>query len=114
MADIRLLPGPIIDEWDWQLHGSCRGMDSSFFFHPDGERGPRREHRASEAKKVCAACPVIEPCRRHALATREPYGVWGGLTEDERRVELRGRGPSFEAGRRSEVVFDDSRPVAQA
>ncbi len=114
MADIRLLPGPIIDEWDWQLHGSCRGMDSSFFFHPDGERGPRREHRASEAKKVCAACPVIEPCRRHALATREPYGVWGGLTEDERRVALRGRGPSFESERRSEVVYDDSRPVAQA
>jgi WhiB family redox-sensing transcriptional regulator len=90
MADVRLLPGPIIDEWDWQLHGACRGMDSSFFFHPDGERGPRREHRASEAKKVCAACPVIEPCRRHALATREPYGVWGGLTEDERRLALRG------------------------
>ena len=89
MADIRLLPGPIIDEWDWQLHGACRGMDSSFFFHPDGERGPRREQRASEAKKVCARCPVIEPCRRHALATREPYGVWGGLTEDERRSALK-------------------------
>ena len=103
MADIRLLPGPIIDEWDWQLHGACRGMDSSFFFHPDGERGPRREHRASEAKKVCASCPVLEPCRRHALATREPYGVWGGLTEDERRLALNGRA---RGAARSEIVYE--------
>ena len=61
MADTRRLPGPNADVWDWQLEGSCRGMDSGFFFHPDGERGPRREHRAAEAKRVCASCPVIEP-----------------------------------------------------
>lgn len=103
MADVRLLPGPIIDEWDWQLHGSCRGMDSSFFFHPDGERGPRREQRASQAKRVCMSCPVLEPCRRHALATREPYGVWGGLTEDERRSALRRPGHGSPAG---EVVLE--------
>jgi WhiB family redox-sensing transcriptional regulator len=38
------------------------------------------------AKTVCAACPVIQQCRQHALAVREPYGVWGGLTEDERNA----------------------------
>ena len=42
MADTRRLPGPNADVWDWQLDGSCRGMDSAFFFHPDGERGPAR------------------------------------------------------------------------
>lgn len=114
MADIRLLPGPIIDEWDWQLHGACRGMDSSFFFHPDGERGPRREHRATEAKKVCASCPVIEPCRRHALATREPYGVWGGLTEDERRMALRGHGGMEDIPVRQDVLAGAPQPLAQA
>ena len=32
------LPGPNSDFWDWQMHGVCRGVDSSVFFHPDGER----------------------------------------------------------------------------
>jgi len=54
------------------------------FFHPDGERGPRRRARELAAKAVCASCPVIAQCRAHALAAQEPYGIWGGLTEDER------------------------------
>jgi len=54
------------------------------FFHPEGERGTKRRIRAGAAKEVCFDCPVIEACRSHALAVREPYGVWGGLTEDER------------------------------
>jgi WhiB family redox-sensing transcriptional regulator len=41
---------------------------------------------------VCADCPVIESCRRHALEVQEQYGVWGGLSEEERLVLLnRGR-----------------------
>jgi WhiB family redox-sensing transcriptional regulator len=54
------------------------------FFHPDGERGPRRRAREIAAKAVCASCPVLAQCRAHALAAQEPYGIWGGLTEDER------------------------------
>lgn len=84
MADTKRLPGPNADTWDWQLHGSCRGMDSTFFFHPDGERGPARARREARAKAVCRDCPVLAQCRRHALAVREPYGVWGGLSESER------------------------------
>ena len=38
------------------------------------------------AKEICLACPVLQQCRSHALAVREPYGVWGGLTEDERET----------------------------
>ena len=59
------------------------------FFHPDGERGPARARRQAAAKAVCGTCPVIDACLQHALSVREPYGVWGGLTEDERRVALR-------------------------
>ena len=103
MADVRRLPGPNADVWDWQRLGACRGMDSTFFFHPDGERGPARAHRERRAKAVCQGCPVIEPCRRHALATREPYGVWGGLTEDERRLALHGRA---RGSARGEVVYE--------
>ena len=84
MADIRRLPGPNADLWEWQLRGACRGADSSLFFHPEGERGPARAARERAAKAVCARCPVVDPCRRHSLATREPYGVWGGMSEAER------------------------------
>ena len=54
------------------------------FFHPEGERGPARRNRDEAAKAVCLTCPVLAQCRAHALAVREPYGVWGGLTEDDR------------------------------
>jgi WhiB family redox-sensing transcriptional regulator len=84
MADIRRLPGPNADLWQWQLRGACREVDSGLFFHPEGERGPARVAREAAAKAVCARCPVVDPCRRHALAAREPYGVWGGLSEAER------------------------------
>jgi WhiB family redox-sensing transcriptional regulator len=42
MADIQRLPGPNADEYEWQLHAACRGMDSSIFFHPADERGPAK------------------------------------------------------------------------
>ncbi len=92
MADIRRLPGPNADLWEWQLRGACRGADSSLFFHPEGERGPARAAREAAAKAVCMRCPVVVPCQRHALASREPYGVWGGMSESEREAALAGRG----------------------
>lgn len=91
MADIRRLPVPVTDIWDWQMQGACRGMDSASFFHPEGERGPARANREARAKEVCAGCPVLQQCRRHALAAHEPYGVWGGLSESERDDLIRGR-----------------------
>ena len=91
MADISRLPGPNADVWDWQLHGACRGEDASVFFHPEGERGQARVRREAAAKAICAACPVIAECAAHALAVREPYGVWGGLSEDDREAILSGR-----------------------
>lgn len=84
MADITRLPGRNEELWEWQLHARCRGMDSAWFFHPEAERGPRKEQRDAAAKAICEQCPVIHPCREHALQVREPYGVWGGLTEDDR------------------------------
>lgn len=86
MADLSRLPGPNADFWDWQLDSACRGLDSEIFYHPDGERGSARERRVSTAKAICAACPVIAQCRAHALKTKEPYGVWGGLGEEDREA----------------------------
>ena len=89
MADTRRLPLPLTEVWTWQMRGACRGFDSAVFFHPERERGPAKADRNARAKQVCQACPVIEECRRHALSTQEPYGVWGGMTVDERRALLR-------------------------
>jgi len=91
MANLTRLPGPNADFWDWQLEAACRGMDSEVFFHPDGQRGAARAERERRAKEICASCPVMQQCREHSLKVREPYGVWGGLTEDEREAVLRGR-----------------------
>jgi WhiB family redox-sensing transcriptional regulator len=64
------------------------------FFHPEGERGSAKAARERAAKALCATCPVIMECRAHALKVREPFGVWGGLTEAERAVLYEGSGPA--------------------
>lgn len=86
VADIHRLPTPLSTNWEWQLDGLCRDMDSAQFFHPEGERGGPRRRRAEAAKRICAKCPVLETCREYALAAHEPYGVWGGMSEEERHA----------------------------
>lgn len=83
------LPGPNADVWDWQMRGLCRGVDSSVFFHPDGERGRARSQREMRAKEICRQCPVLAQCRTHALNVSEPYGIWGGMSETERELHAR-------------------------
>jgi len=95
MADVSRLPGPNADLWDWQLEGRCRTVDPDMFFHPEGERGPSRVSRDLAAKSVCAACPVLAQCAAHALAVKEPYGVWGGMSEDDREAVYVGARLSF-------------------
>jgi WhiB family transcriptional regulator, redox-sensing transcriptional regulator len=71
-------------QWFWQDHGSCREVDPLLFFHPQNERGSSRIRRDRAAKLVCAACPVRMECADYAVRAREPYGVWGGLSEEDR------------------------------
>ncbi len=84
MADVSRLPAPRATDWEWQVRGACRGLDSSTFFHPENERGPSRARRERLAKEVCARCPVTAECLQWAVRTREPYGVWGGKSTEER------------------------------
>lgn len=88
MAEMRRLPAPREGDWDWQVHAACRGTDTSAFYHPENERGPSRARREMAAKAVCAGCPVVENCLKWALTAREPYGVWGGLSTEERETLL--------------------------
>ena len=88
MADIARLPGPPTDTDEWQLHAACRGMDNDTFFHPPDERIKARADRIAAAKTICRHCPAIKACREHALSVREPYGIWGGLSEEKRAERL--------------------------
>jgi len=70
----------------WQVDGLCRGNHSYLFFPPSAvERKDDRERREERAKAICRVCPVQGPCLEFAVEIREPYGIWGGLTELERR-----------------------------
>ena len=69
---------------------ACRGADPDLFF-------PERGESAEPARQVCAQCPVREPCLDYAIANTIVHGIWGGLSERERRA-LRVR--SLRASRR--------------
>jgi WhiB family redox-sensing transcriptional regulator len=71
---------------DWRVRGACRDHDPELFF-PDGDE-PLARVQAGTAKAVCRTCPVAGTCLAWALATGQSYGVWGGLTQDERRAVL--------------------------
>jgi WhiB family redox-sensing transcriptional regulator len=83
------MPAPDLPDETWQLQASCRGPESMLFFPPTAsERKDERDERERRAKAICATCRVRIPCLEYALAIREPHGIWGGLTESERRVLL--------------------------
>jgi WhiB family redox-sensing transcriptional regulator len=75
--------------WFWQEHAACRGVDPQLFFHPQNERGAARRRRDQAAKSVCAQCSVRAECADYALRAHEPYGIWGGLSEEDRAFRAR-------------------------
>ena len=68
----------------WMRSALCRQVDPDVF-HPQGPNTSQR------AKDVCAECPVIKECLDHAIAQREEWGVWGGMTFVERQHEIQRR-----------------------
>jgi len=72
--------------WQWQSQGACLDGDDTVFFHPTNTRGSVRRRREAAAKRVCAGCPVRIECADYAIRAREPYGVWGGLSEADREA----------------------------
>ncbi|RYZ61879.1 MAG: WhiB family transcriptional regulator, partial [Proteobacteria bacterium] len=65
---------------------NCRGIELDVFF-PIGQ-GKMTGWDESRAKSVCQACTVLDACRRWALEPRPEFGIFGGLTADERRAAL--------------------------
>lgn len=69
---------------DWREGAVCRDLNPELFF-PVGVTG-MAVHQIETAKSHCQDCAAKEPCLQFAITTNQEYGVWGGLTEDERRV----------------------------
>jgi WhiB family redox-sensing transcriptional regulator len=76
-------------EEDWQIRAACRGPHATVFFPPPRfERKHERLAREAGAKQICLTCTVRRECLEYALSIREPHGIWGGLTENERKLLL--------------------------
>lgn len=72
------LVAPITEERPWAAFAVCRDRDPDLFFPvtPDGER---------DAVRICAGCPVQVDCLEFSIEAKIRFGVWGGMTEKERR-----------------------------
>lgn len=79
-----------ISQMTWADRAACRGMEPDRLFVPGAE-----QHRA---KRICQHCPVKLDCLVEALDNRIEYGIWGGLTERQRRLVL-ARRPELESWR---------------
>lgn len=67
---------------EWQSDAQCHDIDVEVFFSLD-------EQDQRQALETCKACPVQQECLRYAIDSREMYGIWGGMTESERRGIIR-------------------------
>jgi WhiB family transcriptional regulator, redox-sensing transcriptional regulator len=78
---------------EWMAKGLCASIPPSTFFPSDGAG-------VEVARRICATCPVQEPCLEYALANRIDHGVWGGASERERRRILKRRRSSASSATR--------------
>lgn len=76
-------PASAVDEDDWQENALCAQTDPEAFF-------PEKGGSTREAKRICLGCEVRDKCLEYALANDERFGIWGGLSERERRRLKRG------------------------
>jgi WhiB family transcriptional regulator, redox-sensing transcriptional regulator len=78
IAELALLPLADAEELAWQERALCAQTDPEAFF-------PEKGGSTREAKRVCLSCDVRDECLEYALANDERFGIWGGLSERERR-----------------------------
>lgn len=70
---------------EWADHGACIDEDPDLFF-------PERGASIAPARAICRLCPVKAECLEHALRNDERHGIWGGMSERERRRIRSARG----------------------
>ena len=92
---------------DWRHRAACLTEDPELFF-PVGNTGPALQ-QIEDAKKICQSCTVKDQCLNWALDAGQDHGVWGGMSEDERRAMKRRAARSRERGsRRSDFHRKDA------
>ena len=96
---------------DWRHEAACRDEDPELFF-PIGNTGPALM-QIEEAKAVCRRCSVVDTCLAWALESGQDAGVWGGLSEDERRALKRRNARARRAAARSALLTPSPRRVAR-
>lgn len=75
------------DREPWQASAACSGENAALFYPPlRTEKKASRLARERRAKAVCNSCPVRVACLDHAVDSNERFGIWGGLTNKERRL----------------------------
>ena len=74
---------------DWRAEGACRTADPDLFFPV--AVGAAASPQVTRALRICDGCPVRQACLDFAMRTREPAGIWGGTTPEERIRVLRAR-----------------------
>lgn len=84
-------------EETWRDHALCRDTDPELFF-PVGTTGQALTS-IDHAKRVCGECKVTNECLDFALDTNQDSGIWGGLSEEERRAIRRKRAAEMRAAR---------------
>ena len=80
----KLVEALAVDELLWQDYANCRGADADLFF-------PERGASTRRAKAICRACDVRTDCLEYAIVNGEKFGIWGGMSERERRRVRRER-----------------------
>ena len=85
MADVQLVTFQP-DSFEWRSKAACQGdMGNAFYAPLRSEKRSIKAAREKRAKMVCASCVVRENCLEQALAHGERFGIWGGLTDLERK-----------------------------
>ena len=84
----------IIDELiggmpSWTEEANCKGAEADLFF-------PERGASTRKAKAICRACSVQSKCLEYAIENSEKFGIWGGMSERERRRIKRQRSSDFD------------------
>jgi WhiB family redox-sensing transcriptional regulator len=80
----KLIEALAVGQLSWQDYANCRGADADLFF-------PERGASTRKAKAICNACEVKGECLDYAIVNGEKFGIWGGMSERERRRVRRQR-----------------------
>jgi WhiB family redox-sensing transcriptional regulator len=91
------------DAETWMVAAKCLGHTQLFFAPDESESRAQRNFREAQAKAVCRDCVVLEHCLDEAMRSDERFGIWGGLTERERRSARRNLAAQREDARPAET-----------